>query len=499
MSAMTASGNARWIALIQMSRVGVQLLCITVLSRLLAPGDFGLVAMAMAVTNLGNLLRDLGIASAIIQKPKLDERTLATAFWMCCGVGFTLGLIFVLSAPLVAMLMHEPDVAGLMRVLAAMFPMYGIAIVQQALLERNGRFATVARVEITSAVAGLGVALIAAMSGAGAMSLAFQSLTIACAASLQFIALAEWKPRLGWGRSQFRELWQFGGHVSGSNVVNYLARNLDSAIIGRVLGAASLGPYSIAYRIMLFPLYNLTFVATRALFPVMSRAADTGHAAKRDVTALFLRALSVIAFFSAPLMTGLFVLRDPFVNVFLGARWHSVAVLIAWLAPTGLVQSLISPCGSVFMALGRPNMLVRIGGIGACLCILSFIVGVQWGVVEVTQCYFVASLAAAALWFGATLHAIQCSARRLFAAIYRPLLMALVMAAAVAVLKPSLDATVPQSIRLVVLVAAGVLLYGAMAIVMTPAILRDVRSIVVGKTRARASARDLAAQQSGAP
>lgn len=496
---MTASGNARWIALIQMSRVGVQLLCVAVLSRLLAPADFGLVAMALAVTNLGNLLRDLGIASAVIQKPQLDDRTITTAFWMTCGTGLALGAIFLLAAPLVATLMHEPAVEGLMRVLALMFPVYGVAIVQQALLERRGQFAMVARVEITSAIVGFGVALLAGFAGAGAFSLAYQSLTIACVSTLQLIVLSEWKPHWLWGRAESRDLWRFGSHVSGSNVISYIARNVDSVIIGRVLGAVSLGPYSIAYRIMLFPLYNLTFVATRAIFPVMSRAASNGHGSTPHVTALYLRAISVIAFLSAPLMAGLFVLREPFVDVLLGPRWASVAMLIAWLAPTGFVQSLISPCGSVFMALGRPQMLVKIGSIGASLLVLSFLVGVRWGVVEVTQCYLIASVLVAVLWFAATLRALHCRATRLFAVIYRPAAMALVMALGVAGLRRFLDASLPPAAQLALLVLCGAGIYAAMAMFVAPAAVRDVRAIVMGKRRAAPDARDLPTELSGGP
>ncbi|HZF15729.1 MAG TPA: lipopolysaccharide biosynthesis protein [Steroidobacteraceae bacterium] len=494
---MTASGNARWIALIQMSRIGVQILCVTVLSRLLAPGDFGLVAMALAVTNFGNLLRDMGVAAAVIQKPRLDSRTIATAFWMTAAVGVLLGLLFLLTAPLVAKLMQAQDLVGLLRILATIFPIYGVALVQQALLERHGQFATVARVEITSAAAGLGVALLAAAGGAGAYSLAYQSVAIAGLTSLQLLALSDWKPRASWGAREFRELWRFGSHVSGSNVISYVARNVDSVIIGRVLGAASLGPYSIAYRIMLFPLYNLAFVATRALLPVMSRAAAGAGEPKAPIVHLYLRVLSTIAFFTAPLMAGLFVLRAPFVEVFLGPRWHQVSELIVWLAPTGFVQSLITPSGSVFVALGRPDRLLKIGAAGAALMVISFLVGVQGGVVRVAQCYFIASLLSAVLWFTTTLRVLDCSPRRLFAALLRPVAMTFAMGVSVWLLALLFDPTSPRMLELGVLSVAGAALYASLALVASPSIVTDVRALVFGRRLGRAPLRPLVLPDEG--
>jgi len=476
---MSASGNARWIGLIQLTRVGVQLMSLLFLSRLLTPQEFGLVAMAVAVTNFAQILRDLGTAAAIIQKPQLEQRTILTAFWMNCAVGAVLGLVIAVSAPWAAAFLNAPDVKGLLRLLAVAFPIYGVSIVHQALLERAGRFALVARVEITSAFAGLAVALLAAFAGGGAYSLVFQTLTIAAVSTVQLLLLSDWKPRFGWSTAELRELWRFGGHVSGSSVISYFARNVDSVIIGRVLGAASLGPYSLAIRVMLFPLYNLTFVATRALFPVMSRLMGRGPEQREGLTRLYIRALAAIAFFTAPLMAGVFVLREPFVNVFLGAHWHSVIELIAWLAPVGFLQSLISPSGSVFMALGRPDLLMKFGAIGMILGVASFVIGVHWGVVGVAQCYFFASALNAGIVIFGTLRILDRGAGQLFAALCRPCAIALVMASCVYLLRANTHSSLPESVLLVLFGAGGALLYIALVPFGAPALARDVLKLLI--------------------
>jgi PST family polysaccharide transporter len=496
--AMSASGNARWIGLIQLSRIGAQLVSLVFLSRLLSPQEFGLVAMAVAVTNFAQLLRDLGTAAAIIQKPQLDERTITTAFWMNCAFGTLLGLTIALSAPWVAALFKAPQVKGLLLLLAVAFPIGGVTIVHQALLERAGRFALVARVEITSAFAGLCVALIAANAHGGAYSLVLQSLTIACASTLQLLVQSEWKPRWVWGKREFLELWRFGGPVSGSNFINYFARNVDSVVIGRVLGAVSLGPYSLANRIMLFPLYNLTFVATRALFPVMSQVMSCGPQRRNDLAGLYLRALATIAFFTAPLMAGLFVLREPFVNVFLGARWSPVIELIAWLAPVGFVQSLLSPSGSVFMALGRPDLLPKVGGISMLLQVLSFVIGVRWGVVGVAQCYLLATVLSAVLCSSVTLLVLGSRPRQLFAALYRPVAIALVMACCVHLWHANLHASLREGVQLALFAGGGALLYFGLMQMAAPALAHDVLKVLANRREQRMDLPEVVAQREGA-
>src|SRR5205823_634608 len=139
--------------------------------------------------------------------------------------------------------------------------------------------------------------------------------------------------------------------------INYFARNVDSLIVGRYLGAAALGVYSTAYKIMLFPLQNITFVASRALYPLMSSRQDETQA----MASLYLKSLAAIGFFTAPLMMGVYVLRDPFVRVLMGEQWNEAADVLRWLAPVGYIQSIVSTTGTVSIARGRTDILFRIG------------------------------------------------------------------------------------------------------------------------------------------
>lgn len=474
-ASMSAVNNARWVASIQFARVGVQLLSLVFLSRLLSPDDFGLVAMASVVTNFAMLLRDLGTAAAVIQRPQIDGGMLNTAFWMSCISGGVLGAAVLASAPIAAALMQAPRLQDLLLSLAAVFPISGMTIVQQALLERSGRFAVVARIEITSVLAGFAVALLAAHWGAGPYSLVLQTITIVCLTTLQLHLASPWRPQWCWDRRQFRELWRFGGRLSGFNIINYFARNADSMIVGRTLGAASLGAYSLAYRIMLFPLYNLTFVATRALLPVMSRR----QADPAQLADLYLRTLSVIAFFTAPLMTGVFVLREPFVDVFLGDRWSIVIELVAWLAPVGFIQSLVSPSGSVFTALGRTDIQLKLGIAAALTHILAFVIGVRWGITGLARCYLLANIVTAAATTVLTMKFLKQNPWRLVAALHQPIAIASLMGLCVSVASAGLADSLSQAVQLACFAGGGAVLYLAVARFAASTLEREVRRILL--------------------
>lgn len=475
---MSAATNARWVGAIQLAKVGVQLLSIVVLSRLLTPADFGLVALASAVSSFLLLFRDLGTGPALIQKRELDAATQTAAFWMNTALGVAMGLALLLASPVIERVMAAPGLAGLLAVLACMFPIVGAAVVHQAVLERDSRFAVIARIEIVSLAIGFAVAVIAAVAGAGAYSLAFQSVAVGTLTTVQLLASSGWKPSRRWSLGRMRDLWGFSRDMLAFNLVNFFARNADSLIVGRFLGAASLGVYSLAYRTMLFPLQNLTFVATRALFPVMSRRQTNVS----EVAAMFLRSVAVISFFTAPLMTGLFVLREPFVAAVFGDSWHAVADVIAWLAPVGFVQSIVSASGAVFMALGSTRTMLRISVIATIAHVAGFIVGIRWGVTGVAACYFATNAIMAAPTLALVLRCMSANAGALLAAVRRPILLSVAMGLGLLAARSELGILeFPHLAQLAILVAAGSALYLALAHFAAGALERDVLRALLRK------------------
>lgn len=456
---MSAFRNVRWVGMIQVTRISVQLLGLLVLSRLLTPADFGLVAIVFAINNFALLLRDMGTASAIIQRDTLDEPTVLTAHWSNCFIGFGLAAILLALSYPMAIVFKSPGLAPLVQLSALSFPFLSGSTVHQALLERASKFATVARIEITALLTGFTVAVVTAYLGAGAYSLVLQTLTVAVLSAIQFWLASDTKMKWGWSLEHAKGLWNYSGSLFGFNLVNYFSRNADTMIIGRVLGPASLGPYSLAYRVMLFPLQNLTFVATRALFPMMSRRQHS----PQELGTMHLRLLSVISFFTAPMMAGLFVLREPFVDVALGDTWGVVGALIMWLAPIGFIQSLVSAGGVVFQALARTDLLFRLGVFSSVLHVTGFVVGVHWGLLGVAAAYFVVTLINCVVSLGVLLNIMQQTVPRLLGSVLPNIGKAVVMAAILYFADIELRALEwPALVRLLSLSAGGGLIFLAL-------------------------------------
>ncbi|WP_349985205.1 lipopolysaccharide biosynthesis protein [Stenotrophomonas sp. WHRI 8082] len=387
---MSAFSNARWVALAQGSKILAQVAVVFVLARLMSPAEYGAVAMATIVTSFAMLFRDMGVSSAVIQRPDLTEVTKQAAFRIATFGGIAIAAFVCMAAPMASAYFRTPVLLPVLLLISVAFPLSGLTSVHQALLERDSLFRVVARIEVVSNISGVIAAITTALLGGGVFSLAALVVVTAALNSIQFFWAVTWRPKrvVSVALLEYRQVLSFSANVIGFNFVNYFARNSDSLIIGRLYSPAVLGAYSLAYRIMLFPLQSLTFVATRALFPVLTLRYREGQ----PLAGPYLDVVRAIALVVAPLMAGLFILRESIVPLVFGEGWGLVITLLAWFAPTGFLQSIMSVSGVVFMAVNQPRLLFRLGIFGAILQVAAFALAAPDGVERMAQYYLVANI-----------------------------------------------------------------------------------------------------------
>ena len=245
-----------------------------ILARLLAPSDFGLLGMATLVIGFVNLFKDLGTSSAVIQSRDASEDLLSSVFWANVGFGALASLVLLATSSWIAAFYHQPRLTAILRVLALNFVISGLSILQQALFERKLQFKILARVEMTGVMVGAMVGVGSAFAGAGVWALVAQSISSTASISLLLWYFSDWRPRLIFHRGEINRVRSYSLNLLGFNVFNYFARNADYLLIGKFLGATLLGIYTLAYRMMLYPLQSITTVICRVMFPVYSKLQD---------------------------------------------------------------------------------------------------------------------------------------------------------------------------------------------------------------------------------
>jgi PST family polysaccharide transporter len=463
----------KWNFASQAGQQAAQFLTMVVLARLLTPVEFGLVAMATVVIGFVNLFKDLGTSSAIIQNREVTEELLSSVFWANVAFG-TLGTtVLVAAAPLVAMYYHEPRVIVLLRVLALNFIVSGLSILQQALFERKLMFRILARVEVAGVTCGAVVGISTAIAGFGVWALVAQSLTTVSVISILLWCFSDWRPRLLFHWQEIRGISKYSLNLVGFNTFNYFARNADYLLVGKFLGATSLGIYMLAYRIMLYPLQSITTVISRVMFPVYAQLQDDDARFR----SAYLRTAGMIALITFPMMVGLWMVAEPFVLSIFGPKWAQAIPLIKILALVGMVESISATEGAIYQAKGRTDVMFRWGVGAGLLTAVGFGVGLRWGVLGVAAAYAIVTFGLMIPSFAIPFRLIGMRLAPFAAALARPLAASLLMAVTVLAVRSVLTGWSPPA-ALLVLVATGAAAYVAATWIVNRGQLREVLALV---------------------
>jgi len=376
---------------------GISLLATLILARLLTPEDFGVIGYGFLIVNAIGLLREMGFSSALIYQKREIEKSASSALVFMFLWSLLLYLIVFLLAPFAAKFFREPRLVSLLRILTITLVINSLAGVPLALLEKEINFKFRVIPDLTNLTTYAVVTVLFAFLGFNYWSFVIGTLA---GGSLQLIVAMLLKPvkiRLKPDLSLLKELFRFGKNVMSLGVLNFAIRNIDDFFVGRMLGTILMGIYQFSYRIANIPATNITNVIGKVLYPGYVKIADD----ENRIRNAFLDSFHYVSFITIP-VTLYIILIIPDVIYLFFPHWVKAILPIQLLAYFGLLRSLGSGMGSIFLAKGKPHILIPIGItqvivillliypfvrsygiIGACITInisqtISFFMGTYW-------------------------------------------------------------------------------------------------------------------------
>jgi len=363
------------ITLVYVARV----MTLAVLARLLSPEDFGIMAAAMVVVSLSTMFGHLGVGPALVQRSVLKSAHIRAAFTLSLLLGGTLTLLIWTTAPLIERFFRL-EVGEVLRALAPTFFLKGVSIVPRALLQREMRFRALAMIESVSYIAGyVGVGIPLAAFGFRVWALVGAHFTEVVVSSVGTLLLRPHDLRPIVDSHSMYHLLAFGGGYTIARIANYVSTQVDKLIVGRWLGAYSLGIYSRSY--YLVNVVSTIFEATigRVLFPAMAKLQHD----QEQFATFYLYAISLISTILCPLIAVSIVAAPELIDVLLGEQWSKVVLPFQLLALGMFLGTLYEISHYLFMAKNEIYSLSWIQIIYAVLVIIGAWLGLSWNVTGV--------------------------------------------------------------------------------------------------------------------
>ena len=376
MNPVSARNVATGIAWMASARVVVRivgLLSTLALARLLAPIDFGLVAMAMVVAGALELLTLFSFDVALIQIQKIGREHYDSAWTLNLLMGISLASALVLATPIAADFYHEPRLHWILPLIALKYLIDNAANTGTVDFRRELKFGPEFVLQVVPKITSVMVtvplafwlrdyrALIAGM---------LLSSVVGCALGY---AVHPHRPR--WCLSEAGGLFRFSRWLLIGNVINFLRTRGSDLIVGRVLGATPLGVFSLAYEVSNLPSTELVAPINRVLFPTYVKLAQDHERLRQAFSA----SLGMIAMLIMPVSIGLAALADPLVRVMLGNKWLEVISPLSLLALAGAATVLQTNPGSVYGALGKSRAIALTQAIHVVTLVPMQVLGIYRG------------------------------------------------------------------------------------------------------------------------
>lgn len=365
-----------WTAWGKSARTGLQLAALVVLARLVTPRDFGVIGAAMIVVGFSEILTKIGFGPALVQRAEIEQRHIGTAFSVSMLLSLLAGAAIWFGAPLIAQFFNSQGLEPVLRSLAVIFPIRGLALVPESLAQRRLDFKILANTETFSFFVGyfaIGVPM--AFLGFGVWSLVGASLT---AEAVKTTILLWYYPPSGFlpGLVAFRELAYFGGGYTLARIANHLALQGDYIVVGRALGMTALGIYGRAYQLMSVPAIAFGQVLDEVLFPSMAKMQHD-----RDrLAAVYFRGVSLVALVMLPLSVVGIIMAPEIVLVVLGSQWIGVTAPLQILLAGLLMRTSYKMSDSLARASGQVYRRAWRQFVYAGLVIGGAYAGRTWGV-----------------------------------------------------------------------------------------------------------------------
>jgi O-antigen/teichoic acid export membrane protein len=449
-SGLAWTGTVKWVS------QALSWVSTLIVARILSPQDYGLIGMSAVYMSLVSVVNESGLGTSVVNNRDLTDVQIAQLNRLCTLLGLAAVLLSSVAALPLAHFFRAPTLTWVVIAMSATFIISSFRTVPMAMLQRDLNFRALALVDGMQALTQASVAVLCAYLGFRFWALVLGAIAGSTVATLVVL----WKRRCpyAWPRlSVIGGAFLYGRRILGAQVAWYVVANADFVIIGRILGQAAVGVYSLVFSIAATPVEKITSLVSRVAFPMFSRV-QGDHPALRRYLLTLTEGLALACF---PLAIGLALEADRFVPVVLGAKWLSATRPLMLLAVLGAVRSIQPLIPQVLNVIGGVRFAMYNGVLMGVVAPIAFYFGAkQAGLVGVATGWFVVFAITSPPIYWAVMSGIHLSLRAYLRALWPAISGCIVMAGAVLAVRQLHAGPAPASISgLLIEVASGAVAY----------------------------------------
>lgn len=380
--------NFIWRFAEQCGAQGVSFVVAIVLARLLAPSDYGTVALLTVFISILNVFVDSGMGNALIQKKNADNIDFSTVFYfniVWCMVLY--GGLF-LCAPFIAGFYDDVQLISLVRVAGLTIIISGIKNVQQAYVSRTLQFKKFFFATLFGTLVSAVVGIAMAYHGFGPWALVTQSLTNTLIDTAILWFTVRWRPQKVFCLERLRGLFSFGWKLLVSSLIDNVYNNVRQLVIGKMYSSSELAYYNKGRSWPNLFVTNINSSIDSVLLPTMSKAQDDATQVKNMTR----RAIKTSVYIMAPLMMGLAFLATPLISLILTDKWLPCVRFMQVFCVTYMFYPIHTANLNAIKAMGRSDLFLKLEILKKIVGIILLLTTMWFGVMVIAYSLLASSI-----------------------------------------------------------------------------------------------------------
>lgn len=371
-----------WVTIDKFSYMGLQFLVNLVLTRMLVPGDFGVVGLLSIFTAVSQTLIDGGFGNALIQKKTPTQTDYSTIFYWNLAVSVVLYAILFFSAPLIARFFDIGELVGVTRAVGITLILNALTTIQINRLRKHLEFKTLTIVNVVSYALAGGFSIWLASIGWGVYSIVALAVLLGLFSLIILAVVTRWHPSLCFSMQSFKSLFGYGGYMLGANLLQVICINFQNIVIGRKFSARQLGLYSQANKLDQITSNTIPQILVQVMFPVYSSVQDD----REKLLRLLSMNMRVIAFMIFPVMALLIILGYDIITFLYGDKWVEAVPYFQILCAGGFFGCLLNINFYAVAAMGKSKALFHWSLQKWSVLIILILIGMNLGMQQLLWC-----------------------------------------------------------------------------------------------------------------
>lgn len=397
--ATQAFKGASWLAIFKFVGQFYSWTITILVARILLPDEYGLYAMAFLITGYAEMFSQLGLGSAIIQKPDINQKEISSVFWFSVIVSLLFALACFPISYLTAYIFNEPRIVLLTQTVSLLFILSGLQIVPLSLLKKDLAFKRVGQFELTCVIIQGASMLAIAYLGGGVWALIGGRIIFALVMVVLLYSRVRWLPMMHYSYSEAKSFIKFGLAVATGGSLFYVSENSDRFFAGRYLGVTALGYYSFAMQLAKIPTDKIVVLINQVSYPAFAKLQGD----QEQFNSFYLTIVKITAMIVLPVFFGGYMLGGDLVMILLGDKWSSIIYIFELLCLSQIITALNAYNNFVHDARGKPRYSLFFNFLSAITMAVAFYFAAQYGLNAMLVPWFTIYLLISMFWILFTL------------------------------------------------------------------------------------------------